>query len=50
MKISGRLALAMVLLVVATSSMVGGLAYYFLADAPPREVLTSIISAALAGG
>ena len=50
MKISGRLALAMVLLVVATSSMVGGFAYYFLADAPPREVLASIISAALAGG
>jgi PAS domain S-box-containing protein len=50
MKISGRLALAMVLLVVATSCMVGGFAYYFVADAAPRAVLTSIISAALAGG
>jgi len=50
MKISGRLALAMVFLVVATSCMVGGFAYYFVADAPPRAVSTSIISAALAGG
>ena len=50
MKISGRLALAMVFLVVATSCMVGGFAYYFVADAAPRAVLTSIISAALAGG
>ena len=50
MKISGRLALAMVLLVVATSCMVGAFAYYFVADAAPRAVLMSIISAALAGG
>ena len=50
MKISGRLALAMVLLVVATSCMVGAFAYYFVAEAPPRAVLMSIISATLAGG
>ncbi len=50
MKISGRLVLAMVLLVVAASCMVGAFAYYFVADAPPRAVLMSIISATLAGG
>ena len=50
MKISGRLALAMVLLVVVTSCIVSAFAYYFLAEAAPRAVLTSIISAALAGG
>ncbi len=50
MKISGRLALAMVLLVVATSCMVGALACYLVADAAPRAVLMSIASAALAGG
>ena len=50
MKISGRLALAMVLLVVATSCMVGAFACYFVADAVPRAVLMSILSAALAGG
>src|SRR5438876_2188498 len=50
MKISSRLALAMVLLVVVTSCMVGAFAYYFVAEAPPRAALMSIISAALAGG
>ena len=50
MKISGRLALAMVLLVVATSCMVGAFACYFVADAAPRAVLMSIAGAALAGG
>ncbi len=50
MKIPGRLALAMVLLVVATSSMVGAFACYFVADAVPRAVLMSILTAALAGG
>ena len=50
MKTSGRLALAMLLLVAATSCMVGGFAYFFLAGAPPQDVLTAIISAALAGG
>jgi PAS domain S-box-containing protein len=50
MKISGRLALAMVLLVVVTSCMVSAFAYYFLAEAAPAAVLISIISAALAGG
>jgi PAS domain S-box-containing protein len=50
MKISGRLALAMVLLVAATSCMVGGFVYYFVAEAAPRAVLMSIISATLAGG
>ena len=50
MKISGRLALAMVLLVVVTSCIVSAFAYYFLAEAAPAPVLISIISAALAGG
>src|SRR6476469_1083164 len=50
MKISGRLALAMVLLVVATSCMVGAFACYLVGDAAPRAVLMSIASAALAGG
>jgi PAS domain S-box-containing protein len=50
MKISSRLALAMVLLVVVTSCMVGAFAYHFVAEAPPRAALMSIISAALAGG
>jgi PAS domain S-box-containing protein len=50
MKISGRLALAMVLLVVVTSCIVSAFAYYFLAEAAPALVLISIISAALAGG
>jgi PAS domain S-box-containing protein len=50
MKISSRLALPMVLLVVVTSCMVGAFAYYFVAEAPPRAALMSIISAALAGG
>ncbi|MEH2609218.1 PAS domain-containing sensor histidine kinase [Bradyrhizobium sp. AZCC 1693] len=50
MEISSRLALAMVLLVVVTSCMVGAFAYYFVAEAPPRAALMSIISAALAGG
>ena len=50
MKISGRLALAMVLLVVATSCMIGAFACYFVAEAAPRAVLMSIASAALAGG
>ncbi|MGY2906251.1 PAS domain S-box protein [Bradyrhizobium sp. URHC0002] len=47
---SGRLALAMVLLVVVTSCIVSAFAYYFLAEAASRAVLISIISAALAGG
>jgi PAS domain S-box-containing protein len=50
MKISSRLVLAMVLLVVVTSCMVGAFAYHFVAEAPPRAALMSIISAALAGG
>ena len=50
MTISSRLALAMVLLVVLTSCMVGAFACYFVAEAAPRVVLISIISAALAGG
>ena len=47
---SGRLALAMVLLVVVTSCIVSAFACYFLAEAPPRAALMSIMSAALAGG
>ena len=50
MKISGRLALAMVLLVVVTSCIVSAFAYYFLAEAASAAGLISIISAALAGG
>jgi PAS domain S-box-containing protein len=49
MKISGRLALAMVLLVAATSCLVGVFACYFLADAVPHAV-TSVAGAAVAGG
>ncbi len=47
---SGRLALAMVLLVAATSCMVGVFACYFLGDAAPRATVMSIAGAALAGG
>ena len=50
MTISSRLALAMVVLVVVTSCVVSAFAYYFVAEASPRAVLTAIISAALAGG
>ena len=50
MKISGRLALAMVLLVAMTSCVVGAFACYFVAEAPPGAVLVPVISAALAGG
>ena len=50
MKISGRLALAMVLLAVATSGMVGAFAWYLVADAVSSAVLISILAAALAGG
>jgi PAS domain S-box-containing protein len=50
MKTSGRLALAMVLLVAATSCMVGALACYFISDAVPHTTLMSIAGAALAGG
>ncbi|WKA31549.1 hybrid sensor histidine kinase/response regulator [Bradyrhizobium roseum] len=50
MKISGRLALAMVSLAVATSGIVGALACYFVAEAASRGVLISIAGAALAGG
>lgn len=50
MKISGRLALAMVSLAVATSGMVGAFACYFVAEAAPGAVLMSIAGAALAGG
>jgi PAS domain S-box-containing protein len=50
MKMSGRLALAMVLLVAVTSCLVSAFAYYFAAEAPPGAVLVPVISAALAGG
>ena len=50
MKISGRLALAMVLLVVVTSCMVGAFACYFVAERCSARGVESIISAALAGG
>jgi PAS domain S-box-containing protein len=50
MKISGRLALAMVFLVAVTSCVVGAFACYFVAEAPPGAVLVPVISAALAGG
>jgi PAS domain S-box-containing protein len=50
MKISGRLALAMVLLVAVTACVVSAFAWYFIAGAPPHGALTAIISAALAGG
>jgi PAS domain S-box-containing protein len=50
MTVSSRLVLAMVLLVVVTSCIVSAFACYFLAEAPPRAALMSIMSAALAGG
>ena len=50
MKTSGRLAFAMVLLVAATSCMVGGLACYVISDAVPHTTLMSIAGATLAGG
>jgi hypothetical protein len=50
MKISGRLALAMVLLAVATSGMVGAFAWFLVADAVSSAVLISLLAAALAGG
>ena len=50
MTVSSRLVLAMVLLIVVTSCIVSAFACYFLAEAPPRAALSSIVSAALAGG
>ena len=50
MTVSSRLALAMVVLVVMTSGVVSAFAWYFVAEAPPHEALTAIISAALTGG
>jgi len=50
MTVSSRLVLAMVLLIVVTSCIVSAFACYFLAEAPPRAALMSIMSAALAGG
>ncbi len=50
MNISGRLTLAMVLLVAVTSCIVSAFAYFFVAESPPRAMSMSIISAALAGG
>ena len=50
MKTSGRLALAMVLLVAATSGMVGALTCYLISDAVPHATLMSIAGASLAGG
>jgi len=49
-KISGRLVLAMVVLVVTTACVVSVFAYFFVAGAPPQGVLAAIIGAALAGG
>jgi len=50
MKVSGRLALAMISLVVVTSCAVSAFAWYFVAVAPPQGVLIAIVGAALAGG
>src|SRR5688572_11599669 len=50
MTVSSRLALAMVLLVVLTSCMVGAFAHYLVVETAPRAALISIVSAALAGG
>ena len=50
MKVSGRLALAMISLVVVTSCAVSAFAWYFVAVAPPRGMPIAIVSAALAGG
>ena len=50
MTIASRLALAMIALVVVTSCVVSVFAWYFIAEASARGVLTAIISAALAGG
>jgi PAS domain S-box-containing protein len=50
MKVSGRLALAMISLVVVTSCAVSAFAWYFVAAAPPQGMLIAIVRAALAGG
>ena len=50
MKISGRLVLAMVVLVATTACVVSVFAYIFVAGAPPEGVRLAIIGAALAGG
>ncbi len=50
MKISGRLVLAMAVLVATTACIVSVFAYFFVAGAPPQGALPAIIGAALAGG
>ncbi|WP_065750637.1 hybrid sensor histidine kinase/response regulator [Bradyrhizobium paxllaeri] len=45
----GRLALAMILLVVVTSCVVGAVSYYLATRAPPVSALVTIVGAALAG-
>ena len=50
MTVASRLALAMIVLVAVTSCVVSVFAWYFIAGASARGVLTAIISAALAGG
>ena len=50
MTVSGRLALAMISLVVVTCCVVSTFAWYFVAKAPPQGTLIAIVSAALAGG
>ncbi len=50
MKISGRLMLAMVVLVATTACVVSIFAHFFVAGAPPQGELLAIIGSALAGG
>src|SRR5262249_4585331 len=50
MTVSGRLALAMISLVVVTCCVVSTFAWYFVAKAPAQGALIAIVSAALAGG
>ena len=50
MKISGRLVLAMAVLVATTACVVSVFAYFFVAGAPREGALPAIIGAALAGG
>ncbi|KRR23781.1 hypothetical protein CQ14_22310 [Bradyrhizobium lablabi] len=45
----GRLALAMILLVVVTSCVVGAVSYYFATRAPPVGLLATLVGAALVG-